>query len=227
MIENTMPDQTTNQIQELKNEIAGWPKDQKASFMRGILDGLSIAVMCAEEVGCDIKENENFREFVDFLIPNAPPVKTRNPAAQHPKSERDQLFKDIKELLRRAIAGRLRIPKNTYDESLDAEEFVNNCLLTVIAIGNRDALDDTIMDLQIMRSITGEGTVDREAVKTEVESCHEKFRTEWGAITNFNELASKGIFKPKDIWAYLRSNVPVNYGYDDDELREIHTRYDA
>lgn len=223
-----MPNQTISQIQNLKNEIAGWPREQKASFTRGIAEGLALGSLVAKEAAdCDIRTHEDFQEFASFLFQNSPPVKIRNTSTQRPKSERDLLFEDIKELLRRAIAGHLRIPKEAYDESLDAEELVNNCLLTVIAIGNRNALDDAIQDLQIMRSITGEGTVEREAVKTEVESCHEKFRTEWGAITNFNEMASKGIFQPKDIWSNLRANVPVNYGYDDDELREIDARYDA
>jgi hypothetical protein len=222
---NAMEIQVKNQIDELKTEIAAWPKDQKGSFVGGITEGLCLGVLIAKAVGCDIAKDDDFKELLNFLDRNCPPVKRRRKSAQKPQPARDQLVDDIKALLRRAIACRLRIPKDTFDTSLDVEDEVNKLFLTVVAIANRSALDDAIQDIRIMRSIAGGGVVDRETVKSEVEICHEKFPIEIAAIERFNELSKRNNFKLKDIWIYLRSNVGLDYGYEDDELREIDARY--
>lgn len=220
-----MPDHIKNQIDELQNDIEASPKDQKASFMHGIAAGLGLVAFMAKEAGCDLSTNADFQEFVGYLVHHTPPLKKRTGAGQKPRPARDQLADDIRELLRLAIAGRLRIPKPTFDTSLEAEELVNRCLLTVVAIANRSALDDAIQDLRIMRSIAG-GVVDRETVKAEVESCYEKFRVEIAAVERFNEMTKRESFQPRDVWSYLRANVQVDYGYDDEgELDEIDARY--
>jgi len=221
-----MSDEIKIQCDKLKSEVSTWPRDQKASFIDGISDGLCLAVSIAKESGMNLATNPYLRDLVNWLNDEKrPPVRRRNKAVQKPKCARDQLVDDIKDLLRRAIASRLRIPKNTYDTSLDAWEDVNKYLSTVVAIGNRKALDDSINDLRIVRSITGGGLVDRESVKSEVETCYERFRTEVDAVTRFNEMLNGGIIKVNDVWIWLRSNVHVNSGYDDDELREIDARY--
>ena len=193
--------------------------------MSGMASGLYLAGLIAKEGSRNILNDKDLDDFTDFLIANMVPVKRRNETVKKPKSERDQLIDDFKEFLRRAIAGRLQIDKSTYDESLDAEDLVNQCLLTVIAIGNREALDDAIRDIQIMRSITGDGITDRKAVRSEVESCYEKFRLEVEGVTRFNELSKLSNFESKDIWEFLRTNVPVTSGHDDGELQKIDARY--
>lgn len=218
-----MESQVNIEIEKLKAGIEELQKDQRASFMDGIASGLYLAALIAKEDGRDILNDKDFNQFTEFLAMNIIPVKRRNLSTQQPKSESNQLFEDIQEFLRRAIAGSMMIQKRTYDESLDAEDRVNHCLLIVIAIGNRNALDDAIRDIQILRSITG-GIVDRKVVRSEVESCYENFRFEVAAVTRFNEM-SKMNFKSKDIWNNLRSNVTVTCGHDDEDLRKIDERY--
>jgi hypothetical protein len=219
-----MSENVKKQIDEIKAEIEEWPEEQKGSFVDGIATGLHLAVI-AKQAGCDILKDKDFAELASFLDRHWPAVKKRNKSAQKPKPARDQLAEDIKGLLRRAIACRLRIPKDTFDTSLETEEEINKWLLTVVAIANRSKLDDAIQDIRIMRSIAGGGAVDRESVKSEVETCHEKFPIEIAAVERFNELSKRSSFKVKDIWTYLRSNVGLNYGYEDDELRDIDVRY--
>jgi len=218
-----MSEKVDAEIAEIQSDVANWPKDQRAIFMRGLMSGLGLSASVAEEAGCKLSDNKSFVGFAEFLVLNAPPVKKRKVIGRNPKDSMEQLIDDIRELLRRAIATSLRIHKRTYDESLDVEDLVNKSLLTVIAIGNRDALDKAIQDIRIMRSITG-GEVDRETVKSEVEDCYERFRFEVAAITRLNELRKRGGFAPKDIWALLRSNVQVNNQYDED-LSEADARY--
>ena len=221
-----MSDQIKTLFDKLKAQVAEWPSDQKASFIGGISDGLRLAILIANEAGCNLARNSYLGDLVKFLgDQKCPPVKRRNEAAQKPKSSRDQLLDDMRELLRRTIAGRLRISKNTYDTSWDAWDEVNKCLLTVIAITNRRALDDTIADIQIIRSVAGGGPVDRETVKSEVEACEERFPMEIAAIEGFNELSKRRGIKHKDIWIYLTSKTQVILGHDDDELRDIDARY--
>jgi hypothetical protein len=225
-----MNDNVKTTISDIKAEIAEWPKEHRASLMNGLLQGLALGITAAEQRGCNITEIKEIEEFCAFVDANTTRVKKRNEALQKPKTVRDQLVDDIKELLRRAIAGRLRISKPKFEESLDAEDLINRTLLIVIAIGNRSLLDDAIQDIRIVRSIIG-GAVDRETVKAEVESCNENFPTEVAAITRFNEMDIRlnGIgepaFKPKDIWSNLRANVRVNFGYDDEGLETIDSRY--
>jgi hypothetical protein len=219
-----MTDEVKNQLDMLKAEIAEWPKDEKRSFVGGITEGLCLGVLIAKAAGYDIAKDKDLKQLFSFLDHNCPPLKRRKVGAPKPKPARDQLFEDIKELLRRAIAGHLRIPKDTFDTSLDAEDQVNKCLLTVVAIGNRNALNDAIQDIQIMRSIAG-GVVDRASVRSEVESCYERFRTEVDGVTEFKKLSKRGTIRPKDIWIYLRANVGLNCEYEDDDLREIDARY--
>ena len=221
---NAMSEKVKKQIDEIKAEIGEWPNDQKRSFVDGIATGLHLAVI-AKLDGCDIVNDKDIAEFTSCLDGNWPPVKRRNKSAQKLKSARDQLAEDIKDFLRRAIACRLRISKDAFDTSLDTEDEVNKLLLTVIAIANRSELDDAIHDIQIMRSITGGGLVDRESIKSEVETCYEKFPIEIAAIERFNELSKRSSFKVNDIWIYLRSNMGLDYGYEDDKLREIDARY--
>lgn len=220
-----MTDELKNQINELKADIADCPKDQKGSFVMGVTQGLCLGVSLAKVAGYDTTKDKELAELLDFLCRDCPPMKTRNKATQKPKPARDQLADDIKELLRRAIAARLRIRKDTFDSSLDAEEVVNKYFLIVVAIANRSALDDAIQDIRIMRSIAGGGEVDRECVRAEVEFCYEKFRIEIAGMEHFNELSKRSNFEMKNIWIYLRANVPVSFGYDDDELRQIDARY--
>lgn len=223
-----MKDQIKSQIGKLKQQVAEWPTEQKASFIGGISEGLCLAVLIAKEAGCNLAKEGSLVELADYLGgQKCPPVKRRNQAAQQPKPAKQQLFEDTKELVRRAIAGRLGISKKTHDTSWDAWDDVNQHLFTVIAIANRKALDDAIADLQILRSIAGSGEVDRESVKAEVEMCYEKFPIEIAAIERFNELSKRRNFQHQDIWAFLRSNTPVRLGHDDDELRELDARYQS
>ena len=222
-----MPDKVKSQINNVKAEIAEWPKDQQGSFVGGITIGLHLAALFAKEAGCDIVKDKEFEELVNFLDRNCPPIKRRNQAAQKTKPARDQLAHDIEELLKRAIACRARIPKDLFDTSLDIEDIVHKCFLTVVAIANRSKLDDAIQDIRIMRSIPGGGVVDRESVKSEVEACCEEYPIEIAAIERFNEMTKRNNFNSKDIWIYLRSNVGLDYGYEDDELREIDARYQS
>src|ERR1035441_2180762 len=137
-----MSDNVNSQINKLKAEIAGWPRDQKGSYVGGICAGLSLAVLIAKEAGCDmsnIAKDKGLEEFMSFLDRNCSPVKRRQEAPQKPKPAREQLADDIKEFLHRSIACRLRIPKDTFDTSLDAEDVVNTLFLTVVAIANRSA----------------------------------------------------------------------------------------
>jgi len=223
-----MTDELNRQLDKLKAQVAEWPIEQKASHIGGIFDGLRLAILIAKESGCNLGKDNYLNELVNHLGGQKyPPVKRRNEATQNPKPARNQLGDDIKVLLRRAIASRLQISKETFDASLDADDTVNKCLLTVIAIANRSALDDAIQDIQIMRSIAGGGDVDRASVKSEVETCHEKFPIEIAAIKRFNEYSKRSNFKLKDIWSHLRSNVRLDSRYDDDELRAIDARYQS
>ena len=220
-----MTEELKNQISELKAKVVDWPKDQKGSYVEGISEGLSLGLSFAKLAGYDAAKDDELIELLNFFIHDCPSAKKRSKAKLKSKPARDQLADDIKTLLWRAIAGRLRIPKDTFDTSLDVEDVVHKYFLIVVAIANRSALDDSIQDIRIMRAIAGGGPVDCESVKSEVEFCYENFRTEIAAIEQFNELSKRSNFKMKDIWIFLRANVPVNYGHDDDELREIDARY--
>lgn len=213
-----------SQINKLKAEIEGWPKEQKGSFVGGICEGLLIGVLAAGTSGREIAENTAIKELMDFLGHHSWPVKRRQ-SPQQPKPSRDQLCDDIKALLQRAISCHLRIPKEAFDTSLDVEDKVDSILTTVIAIANRKSLDDAIQDIQVVRSIMGGGVVHRETVKSEVESCHENFSKEIAAVEQFNDMSKRNAFKPKDIWISLRSILVVDYGYQDEALQEIDTRY--
>lgn len=220
-----MKHELKKKIDELRAEVVGWPKDQRGSFAGGVSIGLLLAAVFAKDAGCEILKDNNFRELLGFLNRNCPPVKRRNEAAQKSKPARDQLYDDTKELVRRAIAGRLGISKDTYDTSWEAWEDANKHLLTAIAIANRKALDDAIADIQTLHSIVGGGDMDRETVKAEVKMCYEKFPIEIASIERFNELSERKGFKQKDLWIFLRSNTPLISGHDDDEMREIDARY--
>ena len=109
--------------------------------------------------------------FVDSFIGAAPPAKKRSKTALLQKSPRDQLVKDVKQLLRRAIATRIRISKVDFDTYLDVEELVENYLRTAIAISSRTELNEAIEDIQKLRGIIG-GEKSRKAVLKEVEYCY-------------------------------------------------------
>jgi hypothetical protein len=223
-----MSDEIKNKVTQLKGQIAEWPIEQRAIFMDGISEGLCIAVLIAEEAGVKLGKDPNFDDLSLYLCrQECPPVKKRDKSVQEPKSARDQLAADIKRFLLRAIACRLRIPKDRFDTSLDVEDMIKKYFHIIVAIANRSALDDAIHDIQIMRSIAGGGLVDRESVKSEVETCHEKFGTEIASVERFNELTKRSNFKLKDVWIYLRSNEHLDLGYEDDELREIDARYQS
>ena len=123
-----MKDEVKECITGIKADLTGWPKEHRASFVNGIVQGLTLGILAAEQKRCNIAEIEAVEEFSTFIIQNTGPVKKRrNEASQMPKAARDQLVDDIKELLRRAIACRLKIPKDTFDKSLPAvSEFVTS-----------------------------------------------------------------------------------------------------
>lgn len=213
------------EIVAMKAEIAEWPRDQRGSLVSGIVQGLALAALMAKEAGFNIANESNFVGLTTFLIQNMPSVKKRDPKSEAAAEPRDQMVDDIKQLLRKAIAARLRIPKPRFDTSLDANELVDKYFTIVVAIGNRTTLDDAIRDIRIVRSVVGGGRVDHETVRAEVELCYDQFKVEIAAVERFNELTKRSGFKPKEVWVFLRSNVWVDWGYDDDELHEIDARY--
>ena len=210
-------------LEVLKTEIDQWPQEQKGSFVGGLGIGLMFAAVIAKEAGCDIIRNETFDAFRRFLDSNEAPVRKRTSGKGIlPK---DWLARDVKELLRHAIAAHLRIPKDKYDTSLECVEEIDRYLIILTAIGNRTKLDDAINDVQVFRSLTGTGALEWDRIKEEVEACYEQFPTQIAAIECFNDLRKRPVMEAKAIWGALRSHLTLDFGYEDDELCDIDARY--
>lgn len=221
-----MSNEIKEKVGELKTEISEWPIDQKASFMAGISEGLCLALVIAEEAGVKLAKDANLYDLSKYLCEQkCPPVKKRAKSTRAPTCARGQLADDIKKLLLRSVACRLRIPKITFDTSLDVEDLVTKYFFIIVAIANRSKLDDAIQDIRIMRTIAGGGLIDRLSVRSEVETCYDEFNTEIASVERFNEMTKNGNFRAKDIWLYLRSVERLDSEYEDDELQEIDARY--
>lgn len=221
-----MSDQIKILIEKLELEIYEWPLEHKSSFVDGLTEGLHIALLMANDAGCNLAKDERFLGFCNHLETiKYPPLKRRGKIAT--KTPREQLFDDVRELVRRAIACRLKISKQKYDTLLEAWGAADAVLLIAMAIARHSALDDSIRDIQTFRTLSGYGETDREIIRVEVENCYEIHKVEIATIERLLELSARKNFNFSDIWIYLRSVTPLSSVYEDDDLQEIDVRYKA
>jgi len=220
-----MNDQIQAQIQSVKSEMDDLPLIERAILARGVMCGLGLAGLLAQELGTPIGQTDDFQGLVQFAIKRMSPPRNRDPKLDEAHPLFDPFVEDFKELLRTSIADGLRITRERRQASISHQDLVNKYLTMVIAIANHKALDNAIRDIRILRSIIGGGYVDREVVKDEIELCHEKFPLEIAAVERFNEMSGRGSFTPKEIWNSIRCNMQIQSGSSDEVLWEIEARY--
>jgi len=130
---------------------------------------------------------------------------------------RDELPQYAKELIRRAIATKLKIRRGHLIASSDAQAAVDRCLAAVKAIADNQTLDGAIDDLLEIRLGRCGGVV-RQDIQREVEACYNTFKVEIAGVERMYEMNRRNM-EPKVIWDFLRCRVPVGNEYDDDWLR--------
>ena len=130
----------------------------------------------------------------------------------------DELPENVKKLISRAIATKLKIRRDHLTTSLEAKTKVDRCLMIVTAIADNQTqqLDDVVNDLMKINSTRGEVT-SRRAIEGEVNECYEAFNTEIAGVGRMREMMRLKIdFKAKAIWEFLRSEVHIASEYEDD-----------
>jgi hypothetical protein len=131
---------------------------------------------------------------------------------------KDELPENVKKLISRAIATKLRIRKDRLMTSVEAKAKVDRCLMIVTAIADNQTqkLDDVVSDLMQLYLGRGE-VVSRRLIQREVNKCNEDFNTEIAGIERMREMMRMKIdSKIKAIWEFLRSRVHVSSEYEED-----------
>ena len=131
---------------------------------------------------------------------------------------KNELPENVKKLISRAIATKLKIRRDHLTTSLEAKAKVDRCLMIVTAIADNHTqkLDDVVNDLMEIYSARSE-VVSRGIIQREVNECDESFNTEIAGIERMREMMRTKIdCKTKAIWEFLRSRVQVGAEYEED-----------
>jgi hypothetical protein len=125
-----------------------------------------------------------------------------------------ELLENVKSLLRKAIASRLKIAKADYDASFDTQTAVNRLLTNVMSIGyNKGDIDEVLEELCTGRHF---GDEDNEAVidatRKEVVATQNQFSSEIAAFARMHELNQAGA-APEATWAKIQSMVVLGEDY--------------
>lgn len=131
----------------------------------------------------------------------------------------DELLPYVKELLRRAIATTLKVPQSHFASSPQAQAAVSQCLTNVMAIGYNESLDAATDDLLGMRSALG-ANISRPELRREIEATSNTFPVEIAGFARMHEMNRRNV-EAKEIWAFLRAEVPIGPEYDDEWLRAV------
>jgi hypothetical protein len=130
----------------------------------------------------------------------------------------DELPENVKKLISRAIATKLKIRRNDLIALPEIKAKVDRCLMMVIAIADNQThkLDDIANDLMGIYSARGD-VVSRRAILREVDECYTNFNAEISGIEQMRKMSRMKIdSKTKAIWEFLRSNVPIGSEYEED-----------
>jgi hypothetical protein len=130
---------------------------------------------------------------------------------------RDQLPEYAKELIRRAVATKLKIRLHDLVASPHAQAAVDRCVAAVKAIADHKTLDGAIDEIFAVRS-DREAGVSRSEIQREIEACYNTFKIEIAGIERMHEMNRRNM-DPKDMWDFLRSRVPIGAEYDDEWMR--------
>ncbi len=130
---------------------------------------------------------------------------------------RDQLPQYAKELIRRAVATKLKIPRDHLSASPDAQAAVDRCVAGVKAIADHKTLDGAIDEIFAARS-QSEAEVPRKDIQREIEACYNTFNVEIAGVERMHEMNRRNM-EPKDMWDFLRCRVPIGPEYDDEWMR--------
>jgi hypothetical protein len=181
-----------------------------------ILRGEKLNVVLGTATICSFPNPEDESEFVRGLI-QAEVAKRKAPQPQNqPLSGMTQqaLLENVKSLLRKAIASRLKIARTNYDESLDAQNAVSRCLSNVMSIGyNNSDIDAVLEELCTARHFGEENdkaVID--AMWKEVLATQNTFRSEIAAFAKMHEMNQAGA-APVATWAQVQSMVVLGEDY--------------
>ena len=130
---------------------------------------------------------------------------------------RDQLPQYAKELIRRAVATKLKIQRDHLIASPDAQAAVDRCVANVKAIADHQTLDGAIDEILAARTQSGTD-VSRKEVQREIEACYNTFNIEIAGVERMHEMNRRNM-EPKDMWDFLRCRVPIGPEYDDEWMR--------
>jgi hypothetical protein len=130
---------------------------------------------------------------------------------------RQQLPHYAKELIRRAVATKLKIRRDYLIRSDDAQAAVDRCVANVKAIADHETLDGAIDEIFAARS-RQEPNISRRDIQQAIEACYNTFGTEIAGIERMHQINHMN-FDPKDMWDFLRCRVPIAPEYDDERIR--------
>lgn len=126
----------------------------------------------------------------------------------------DELMYNVKDLLRKAIASRIEMPKAEYDGSIDHRTAVNVFLTEVMSIAyNKGDMDAVFEELYTIHYYGEERNPEAIAfVRKQIVFAQTKLNAEIAAFAKFREMSQAGA-PPKAIWAQIQSMVIIGEDY--------------
>ncbi|MEI6297475.1 MAG: hypothetical protein WCO84_07630 [bacterium] len=181
-----------------------------------ILRGEKLKVELGTATICSFQSPADEMEFVQEVI-QAQNTKHQKAAFQDRilscRTEQ-ALLDDVKSLLCKAIASRLKIEKADYDESLGAQHAVSRCLINVMSIvHNNGEIELVLKELCMARHFGQE--VDNTvlaAMRTEIVATLNTFRSEIAAFRAMHEMNQAGA-STEATWTQIQTMVILGEDY--------------
>ena len=125
-----------------------------------------------------------------------------------------ELLNNVKDLLRKAIASRLKIAKTDYDASLSTQIKVNRWLTNIMSMGhNKGSMVEVLEELCTARHFGHhDDTAVIGAMRKEMIETQRLFGPEITAFTIMHEMNEDGE-QPEAVWAHVQSMIALADDY--------------